>query len=107
MGAGDRTAAGVLHSRRTAAVGWERAASAPDAAPKGEGVDPGAGTPRELRHSFVSLLPDSGVPLEEVSRLVGHKNTTVTELVYRKQLRPVMQGGAVAKDALFPQSRGR
>lgn len=60
----------------------------------------------ELRDSFVSLLSDRGVPLEEISRLVGHKNTTVTELIYRKQLRPVMQGGAVAMDALFPQSRG-
>jgi len=71
-----------------------------------QGVDPDAWTPRELRHSFVSLLSDSGVPLEEISRLVGHKNTTVTELVYRKQLRPVMQGGAVAMDALFPQAGG-
>ena len=24
-------------------------------------------TPRELRHSFVSLLSDSGIPLEEIS----------------------------------------
>ena len=28
-------------------------------------------TPRELRHSFVSLLSDSGVPVEQISRLVG------------------------------------
>jgi hypothetical protein len=26
--------------------------------------------PRELRHSFVSLLPDAGVPIEQISRLV-------------------------------------
>ncbi|HEX5252772.1 MAG TPA: tyrosine-type recombinase/integrase, partial [Mycobacterium sp.] len=26
-------------------------------------------TPRELRHSFVSLLSDDGVPLEQISRL--------------------------------------
>ena len=25
-------------------------------------------TPRELRHSFVSLLSDSGVPIEEIAR---------------------------------------
>jgi site-specific recombinase XerD len=36
-------------------------------------------TPRELRQSFVSLLPDAGVPLENISRLVGHRSTTVTE----------------------------
>jgi integrase len=29
-------------------------------------------TPRELRHSFVSLLSDGGVPIERISRLVGH-----------------------------------
>jgi site-specific recombinase XerD len=40
-------------------------------------------TPREMRHSFVSLLSDSGIPLENVSRLVGHSNMTVTETVYR------------------------
>jgi hypothetical protein len=49
----------------------------------------------------VSLLSDSGVPLEEISRLVGHSSTAVTELVYRKQIRPVLQAGAVAMDQIF------
>ncbi|HEX6403147.1 MAG TPA: tyrosine-type recombinase/integrase [Pseudonocardiaceae bacterium] len=62
------------------------------------GVNPAEWTPRELRHSFVSLLSDSGVPLEEISRLVGHSSTAVTELVYRKQIRPVLQQGATAMD---------
>jgi integrase len=65
------------------------------------GIDPQAWTPRELRHSFVSLLSDSGVPIEEISRLVGHAGTHVTELVYRHQLRPVIESGAVAMDRLF------
>jgi hypothetical protein len=30
------------------------------------------------------------VPLEEISQLVGHSGTTVTELVYRHQLKPVI-----------------
>jgi site-specific recombinase XerC len=38
-------------------------------------------TPRELRHSFVSVLSDSGVPIEQISRLMGHNGTAVTELV--------------------------
>jgi integrase len=42
------------------------------------GIDPAEWTPRELRHSFVSLLSDSGVPLEEISRLVGHSSTAVS-----------------------------
>ncbi|MFI6455557.1 hypothetical protein ACIBF6_28825 [Streptosporangium amethystogenes] len=29
-------------------------------------------TPRETRNSFISLLSDSGVPIEDISRLVGH-----------------------------------
>jgi integrase len=59
-------------------------------------------TPRELRHSFVSLLSDDGVPIEQISRLVGHASTVVTETVYRHQLRPVVQDGATAVDRLFP-----
>lgn len=59
-------------------------------------------TPRELRHSFVSLLSDSGVPLEHISRLVGHSGTAVTEAVYRQQLRPVLEHGAIAMDDIFP-----
>jgi integrase len=58
--------------------------------------------PRELRHSFVSLLSDDGVPLEDISRLVGHRTTTVTETVYRKQLRPVIEDAATAMNRIFP-----
>ena len=70
---------------------------------KAPGLDADEWTPRELRHSFVSLLSDSGVPLEEISRLVGHSGTAVTEEVYRKQIRPVIQTGAVAMDGIFKQ----
>lgn len=66
------------------------------------GLDPYAWTPRELRHSFVSLLSASGVDIEAISHLVGHANTRVTELVYRKELRPVLTRGAAALDTLFP-----
>jgi hypothetical protein len=33
----------------------------------------------------VSPLSDRGVPLEEISRLVRHSGTAVTEQVYRKR----------------------
>ena len=55
-------------------------------------------TPRELRHSFLSVLSDAGVSLEQISQLVGHSGTTVTELVYQHQLRPVIQTGATVMD---------
>jgi len=58
-------------------------------------------TPRELRHSFVSLLSDHGVSLEQIADLVGHSGTSVTEKVYRHQLRPVLLGGAVVMDRIF------
>ncbi|MGW4792249.1 site-specific integrase [Nonomuraea sp. NPDC004297] len=58
-------------------------------------------SPRELRHSSVSVLSDSGVPIEDISRLVGHSNTVVTETVYRHQIRPVIMQGAAAMDKIF------
>jgi site-specific recombinase XerD len=67
------------------------------------GLDPADWTPRELRHSFVSLMSDAGIPLEQIARLVGHTGTTTTELVYRKQIRPVVMGGAGIMDSLFPK----
>jgi site-specific recombinase XerD len=66
------------------------------------GLDPTEWTPRELRHSFVSLLSDAGVPVEKIAQLVGHSGTATTELVYRKQIRPVVTGGAEVMDTLFP-----
>ena len=41
--------------------------------------------PRELRHSFVSVLSDAKMPVENISRLVGDRSTMVTETIYRKQ----------------------
>lgn len=60
-------------------------------------------TPRELRHSFVSLLSANGVPVEAIARLVGHAGTAVTEAVYRKELRPVLTEGAEVMGRLFPR----
>jgi hypothetical protein len=50
----------------------------------------------------VSILSDSGIPIEDISRLVGHANTVVTETVHRFQLRPVLLEGAEAMDGIFP-----
>lgn len=65
------------------------------------GLDPKQWVPRELRHSFVSLLSDRGMSSDQISRLVGHSSTTVTETVYRHQIRPVVQGGAEVMDLIF------
>jgi len=60
-----------------------------------------AWTPRELRTSFVSLLSHHGVSIEEIARLVGHASTRTTEIVYRRELRPVITTGAEIMDQLF------
>jgi integrase len=58
-------------------------------------------TPRELRHSFVSLMSSSGVPVEEIAHLTGHSSSRTTEVVYRRELRPVLTTGAEVMDTIF------
>jgi integrase len=58
-------------------------------------------TPRELRTTFVSLMSHRGVSIEEIARLVGHASTRTTEVVYRRELRPVITTGAEIMDELF------
>jgi integrase len=65
------------------------------------GLDQRDWAPRELRHSFVSLLSSNGVSIEDIADLCGHSGTTITESVYRHQLRPVLLSGAVAMDRIF------
>lgn len=62
-----------------------------------EGVDLTEWRPRELRLSFVSPLSDSGVPLEETSRLVGHSSTAVPSLSTGSKVDLIVQLGTVAR----------
>ncbi|MEU4701780.1 site-specific integrase [Nonomuraea dietziae] len=62
-------------------------------------------TPRELRHSFVSIMSANDVPLETIADLVGHAGTRVTEAVYRKQLKPVITKGAETMNAVFGERK--
>lgn len=64
-------------------------------------------TPRDLRHSFVSIMSDSGVPIERIADLLGHAGgSRVTEEVYRHQIRPVLiEGAEVMDDLLKPRGR--
>ena len=58
-------------------------------------------SPRELRHTFVSIMSEQGVPAEEIARLVGHSTTATTEAVNRRELRPVISTGAEVMDTIF------
>jgi integrase len=64
----------------------------------------GGWAPRDLRHTFVSLMSAGGVPVEEIARLAGHNRTATTELVYRHELRPVITTGAEVMDRILSSS---
>ena len=66
-----------------------------------------AWAPRELRHSFVSILSAHGVRIEDISDLVGHSGTTVTESVYRHEIRPALTTGATAMNKILSKKRAR
>ena len=57
--------------------------------------------PRELRHTFVSLLSAQGVPVEAIALLAGHNQTATTEMVYRHQIVPALTRGAEVMDQIF------
>jgi hypothetical protein len=42
-----------------------------------------------------------GVSIEEIARLAGHASTRTSEIVYRRELRPVITTGAEMMDELF------
>jgi integrase len=63
--------------------------------------------PKELRTSFVSMMSYQGVPVEEIARLAGHASSRTTEVIYRRELRPVITTGAEVMDQIFrPKQRG-
>jgi integrase len=106
--AGDRATAGMTWSDRDLVFSTRTGAALDAANVRREfrAVCKAAGigrnwTPRELRHSFVSLMSSTGVPVEEIARLAGHANSRTTEVVYRRELLPVLTTGAEAMDRLF------
>lgn len=57
--------------------------------------------PREMRHTFLSVLSANRVPVESIALLAGHDRTSTTELVYRHELRPALTQGAEVMDKIF------
>lgn len=57
--------------------------------------------PREMRHTFVSVLSANGVSVESIAQLAGHDRTATTELVYRHEIRPALTQGAEVMDQIF------
>ncbi|MEU5879466.1 site-specific integrase [Spirillospora sp. NPDC047279] len=63
--------------------------------------------PRELRHTFVSLMSDHEVADEVISDLVGHSSTQTTRTVYRHQLRPVVRKGGEKMNEIFKDDKSK
>jgi integrase len=63
--------------------------------------------PKELRTSFVSMMSYQGVPVEEIARLAGHASSRTTEVIYRRELRPVITTGAEVMDQIFRPDRSK
>jgi integrase len=63
--------------------------------------------PKELRTSFVSMMSYQGVPVEEIARLAGHASSRTTEVIYRRELRPVITTGAEVMDQIFQTKQRR
>jgi integrase len=55
----------------------------------------------EGRHTAISIMSSNGVPIQEISDMVGHKSTHVTETVYPHVIVPAIQGGATVMDDVF------
>jgi site-specific recombinase XerD len=57
--------------------------------------------PREMRHTFVSVLSANGTPVESIALLVGHDRTSTTDSVYRHEIRPALTQGVEVMDKIF------
>jgi integrase len=57
--------------------------------------------PHETRHTWVSLLSDAGVDLEDIADGAGHITSAVTRNVYRHQLGDRLTKASAAMDAAF------
>ena len=62
--------------------------------------------PHEMRHSFVSILSDSGVDIDRIADAAGHINSNVTKTVYRHVLADKLSTAAAVMDATFRASGG-
>jgi integrase len=62
--------------------------------------------PYEMRHTYASLVSDSGVPAEEMAQQLGHSRTSTFELVYRHVMRPRRRDGQAAMDSIVSQRTG-
>jgi len=59
----------------------------------------------DLRHSVARLLLDDEVPLESVSRLLGHSSLSITMDIYAQNVQSVVDRGARGMSALYQKNQ--
>ena len=57
--------------------------------------------PHELRHSAASILPATGVPLEQIADVLGHDGPRVTAAVHRHVISPTVSAGRAPMERVF------
>jgi integrase len=57
--------------------------------------------PHETRHTWVSILSDAGVDIEDIADAAGHITSAVTRNVYRHQLADRLTKASAAMDSIF------
>lgn len=62
--------------------------------------------PHERRHSFVSILSDAGVDIDQIADAAWHINAAVTRSVYRHVLADKLATAARVMDATFRSAGG-
>ena len=60
-----------------------------------------------LRSAAGYTVSYQGVPVEEIARLAGHASSRTTEVIYRRELRPVITTGAEVMDQIFRSKQQR
>lgn len=58
-----------------------------------------------IRHSAASLLSAAGLPIEQISDVLGHEGPRTTAAVYRHLVNPSVSAGKAPMDAMFSGSR--
>jgi hypothetical protein len=53
----------------------------------------------------MSILSASAVRIEDISDLVGHSGTSLTESIYRQEIRPMLTTGNTAMNKILSKKR--
>jgi integrase len=62
--------------------------------------------PHETHHTWVSVLSDAGVDIEDIADAAGHINSSVTRNLYRHQIADKVTKASTAMDGIFGQVSG-